>query len=304
MPANWRQLNRLAPSVIEVNNQTTQAPYCAAYLAVLATKYGSFIPALSEHHSGGVNVGRTLINGERLGGTGGREQYLLGSKFARDLRAIDLYGFRDLYRTYGPRSYLYGEMVFGNMATIRDLAASTPQVPIYAMRVPRAFTLTELAKETGLSRDELQRYNPALVKRVPAHADLYLPRYIKKFGPDVSFWHRTPNAKYAEALSDFLSLDATPQQWDNGTLVPVLRAFEKRFRDSKSEEGTVMATVLAFAIVDATSSGRREILAEFRADPNVRDLFERGLLQRVNANLTLLACAPDVDPQNPDRSLC
>ena len=65
---NWDTLNRLSPEHIEAYNQTTQAPYCAAYLSILATMYGSFIPALSEHHSGGVNVGRTVINGERLGG--------------------------------------------------------------------------------------------------------------------------------------------------------------------------------------------------------------------------------------------
>ena len=69
LQVNWNQLKRLAaPHVIEAYNQTTQAPYCAAYLTILATKYGSFIPALSEHHAGGTNVGRTLINGERLGG--------------------------------------------------------------------------------------------------------------------------------------------------------------------------------------------------------------------------------------------
>jgi len=65
---NWDFLNRLTPTVIEAYNQTTQAPYCAAYLTILATMYGSFIPALSEHHAGGVNVGRTTINGARLGG--------------------------------------------------------------------------------------------------------------------------------------------------------------------------------------------------------------------------------------------
>ena len=32
LPANWKRLNQLAPAVIEGNNQTTQAPYCAAYL--------------------------------------------------------------------------------------------------------------------------------------------------------------------------------------------------------------------------------------------------------------------------------
>ena len=78
---NWDRLNRATPHVIEAFNQTTQAPYCAAYLSVLATMYGSFIPALSEHHAGGVNVGRAVINGERLGGTSPREQYLLARGF-------------------------------------------------------------------------------------------------------------------------------------------------------------------------------------------------------------------------------
>ncbi len=61
---NWKRLNYFSPTPIEGRNQTTQAPYCAAYLSVLATKYGSFIPALSEHNAGGTNVGRALINGE------------------------------------------------------------------------------------------------------------------------------------------------------------------------------------------------------------------------------------------------
>jgi len=304
LQTNWKRLNKLAPEVIEANNQTTQAPYCAAYLAVLATKYGSYIPALSDHHSGGVNVGRVLINGERLGGTTTREQYLLGSKLVRDLRRIDLYGFRDLYRTYGPRSFLYSEMVFGNMATITELMASTTQMPIYAMRTSRTYKLSEVAKEAGLSQDEVRRYNPALVKRVPAHADIYLPRYVKRFGPDVTFWHRPANAAFSAALNDFLALDASPEQWDDGTLVPALRRFEKRFRDSKSEEGSVMATVLAFAIDDALTSGRREILAAFRSDEDVRQLFDRGLLQRVSANLTLLACTPETAAKDPDRSSC
>ena len=87
---NWQTLDRLSPVTIEAYNQTTQASYCAAYLSILATMYGSFIPALSEHHSGGVNVGRALINGERLGGATPQEQYFKGSQFAHDLRAVDL----------------------------------------------------------------------------------------------------------------------------------------------------------------------------------------------------------------------
>ena len=95
--SNWRRLQRLSPHVIEGFNQTTQAPYCAAYLTILATKYGSYIPALSEHHAGGTNIGRTLLNGERLGGAGTRERYFLGAQFARDLRAIAPGTFRDVY---------------------------------------------------------------------------------------------------------------------------------------------------------------------------------------------------------------
>jgi hypothetical protein len=301
LPANWKQLDRLSPAVIEIGNQTTQAPYCAAHLAILSTKYGSFIPALSDHHSGGVNVGRVLINGERLGATTTREQYLLGSRFARDLRAIDLYGFRDLYRTYGPRSYLYAEMVFGNMATVRELIASTPQHQIYAMRVRRATPLADIVKRTRLSANEIRRFNPALVRRVPAQSDLYLPTYVSSFGPDVSFWHRPPNARYSEALTDFLNLDAAPERWDDGSLVPTLRAFERRFRDTKSEEGTIMATVLAFVINNAETSGQREILAAFRVDENVHSLFDRALLRRVQENLTRLSC--DQEPAS-GRSTC
>jgi hypothetical protein len=292
---NWRQLNRLSPVVIEGYNQTTQAPYCAAYLTILATRYGSFIPALSDHHSGGVNVGRVLINGERLGGTSVRERYLLGSQLVRDLRRIDLYGYRDLYRTYGPRSFLYSEMVFGNMATVRALRQSTPQVSIYAMRTPRAVTLAEIARRTKLSTDEIRRFNPALTKRVPAHSDLYLPAYVRDLGRDVSFWHRPANEKYAAALADFLAIDAPPEHWDDGRLMPTLRAFERRFRDSGSEEGTVMATVLDYVMSDAESSGRREILAVFRDDEGLRELFNRALLQRVTSNLALLPCEPEPD---------
>jgi hypothetical protein len=36
-------------------------------LSILAAKYGSFIPALSEHNAGGTNVRRALIIGEQLG---------------------------------------------------------------------------------------------------------------------------------------------------------------------------------------------------------------------------------------------
>jgi hypothetical protein len=296
LESNLKRLNRIATSVIEGRNQTAQAPYCAAYLSVLATKYGSFIPALSDHHSGGVNVGRTLINGERLGGQDVRQQYFMGSQLARDLRQIDLYGYRDIYRTYGPRSYHYAEMVFGNMANIRQLIASARQERIYAMRVSRTWRIADIARRTRLSTDEVRRFNPALVRQVPAGATLYLPVYVKDFGPDVAFWHRPATAAYTAVLEDFLQLEAGAERWDDRSFEPVLRGFQQRFRATRTEEGAVMATILQFVMDDAYTGQRGSILAEFRASGEVRSLFERGVRERDALNgPTELACSPASD---------
>ena len=144
---NWRRLNYFSPTPIEGRNQTTQAPYCAAYLSVLATRYGLFIPALSEHNAGGTNVGRALINGEYLGAEDVRARYFLGSQLARDLRALPGKEYADVYKSYGPRSYLYAEMVFGNTFNIRRLIESTPQMSISAMRTPRPISLADILSE-------------------------------------------------------------------------------------------------------------------------------------------------------------
>jgi hypothetical protein len=277
---NWRALDRLTPHPIEATNQTTQAPYCAAYLTILATRHGSFIPALSEHHSGGTNVGRTLINGERLGGADIRERYFMGAQFAHELRTIALSQYRDLYRTYGPRSYRYAEMTFGNTFNVASITGSTPQVKIHAMRAPRAIALSEITQRTRLSVDEVKRFNPALVKRVPTGATLYLPVYVKEFGQDVAFWHRPPSAAYVAVLNDFIRLDAVAERWEDPSFEPVLREFQRRFQATKTEEGSVMATVLAYAIQEMYSSGRGAILRDFRTNDQIRELFERGVQER------------------------
>jgi hypothetical protein len=296
LESNWKHLDALSPHVLESRNQTTQAPYCAAYLSILATRYGSFVPAVSEHNSGGTNVGRVLINGERLGGADVRDRYFLGSQAARDLRRLDLYGYRDLYRTYGPRSYFYSEMVFGNTLTVQSLLASVPQASIYAMRVPRALTLTDIVSRTRLPAAEVQRYNPALVKRVPAGATLYLPRYVKALGADVSFWHRPAPKGYAAVLAEFLRLDLPFDEWEDPSFAPVLREFQRRFKETRSEEGDVMATVLTYVIGDLYSSGRAGILAEFRADETLGVLLQRGLEARAAAPFEVTACTTEPEP--------
>ena len=48
----------------------------------------------------------------------------------------------------------------------------------HAMRVDRNLSIAELSQRTGLSTDELRRFNPALVKRVPKRANVHLPWYV------------------------------------------------------------------------------------------------------------------------------
>ncbi len=274
---NWRVLNNLAPGVIEAYNQTTQAPYCAAHLSILATMYGSFIPALSEHHSGGVNVGRTVINGERLGGTTTSEQYFKGSEFARELRGIALQRYRDLYRTYGIRSFRYAEMVFGNTATVQKIQSEVPQVRIFAMRTSRPVPVAEISQRTGLSADAIRRYNPALTRQVPARATLYLPSSVPEFGTDVSFWHRPPSPAFAAVLNDFTALEPGVERWHQPSFEPVLQGFRTRFAKTGTEEGAVMSTMLSYLIGDLRSSRRAAILDEFRTSHRILELFQAGV---------------------------
>ena len=281
MPRNWDRLKKLSAAVIEAENQTTQAPYCAAYLSVLATKYGSFLPALSEHHAGIVNVGRTITNGGRLGGVAPGDRYLMGAQFARDLRLLSPRTFRDLIGSYGPRSYFYSEMVFGNMDTVEDMKAGATEQKIFAMRVPRAIPLAEVARRAGISTAEARRFNPALVRQVPRGATVYLPKYVAAFGPDVSFWHRPAPASYAAVLREFVSLDVAPERWDDPDFEPVLRGFRDRFRETRTEEGSIMASVLGYVMQDMPSGHR--ILAGFRSDPDIERLFEEGRRLRSTA---------------------
>jgi hypothetical protein len=273
---NWRRLNYFSPSPIEGHNQTTQAPYCAAFLSVLATKYGSFIPALSEHNAGGTNVGRTLITGAHLRGEDVRTRYFLGSRLSIDLRALPGRKYEPVHQSYGPRSYLYSEMVFGNTFNVASLMASTGQAPIYAMRTQRSISLAEIVNRTNLSADEVRLFNPALVDRVPPDGTLYLPQQVDEFGRDVAFWRRPPDASYSAVLDDFVRLDGNPERWDDPSFAPVLGAFQRRFTETNTEEGTVMATVLAYAMDQAYTSSRRALLTEFRRNEEVRLLIAQG----------------------------
>ncbi len=293
---NWNRLGYFSAFPIQERNQTTQAPYCAAYLSILAAKYGSFIPALSEHNAGGTNVGRALIIGERLGESDVRARYLRGSQFARDLRALPDRDYEQVYGSYGVRSSLYAEMVFGNRVNITHLIETTPQVSIYAMRTPRAISLKEIVARTGLPADEVRRFNPALVDRVPASATLYLPFHVAEYGSDVAFWRVSPSISYAAVLDDFMRLPAGADKWDDPAFASVLSDFRRRFKETNSEEGAVMDTVLAYVMDQAYTSTRRTLLADYRNSAIVRSLIECGGLELdAVRHATAMRAAPTVE---------
>lgn len=285
LKTNWNHLDKLSTDVIEAYNQTTQASYCAAYLTVLATKYGSYIPALSAHHAGNTNVGRVLINGERLGAEEPRERYFLGAQMVRDLRLLAPKRYSDIYSGYGPRSYRYAEMVFGNTFTVRDIVASERQLPIYAMRTSRTITIDEITRRTGLSADEVRRYNPALVKKVPEGGTLYLPKFYKAFGRDVTFWHRPADPEFEAVLNALLRVEITPEEWDQPAFQRVLRGFQRQFAATGSEEGAVMATMLGHEI-DGSTASRRKILNEFRNSDEILSLFTMAVQEWDAARLS------------------
>jgi hypothetical protein len=282
LPRNWARLQALSPFVIEATNQTTQVPYCAAHLAILATKYGSLIPALSEHHAGSVNVGRAMINGEFAGGDDVRDRYFLGAELTLLVRRIRQRGYREVVGTYGPRSYRYAEIVFGNIQTIADLRAHTPQEQVFAMRPERSLPIAEVRQQTGLSIDELRRFNPALINQVPAGANLYLPFRVEEFGRDTSFWQRAPDAEYLATLDEFMRLDEhyAVEDWYDGSVFGDLGNFEARFRATGTEEGIVMATMIAYLMGELGDGRQLEILTEVRSSERALRVLEQGVERR------------------------
>ena len=97
----------------------------------------------------------------------------------------------------------------------------------------------------------------------------------------MAFWRRPPSPSYVAVLNDFMRLDAGAEHWDDPAFARVLTEFRRRFRDTKTEEGTVMDTVLAYVMDQAYTSGRRTLVAEFRSSEQVRRLIERGRLELV-----------------------
>ena len=97
-----------------------------------------------------------------------------------------------------------------------------------------------------------------------------------------------PSRAYGAALDEFVRLDVSPDDWDTPAFERVLEGFRTRFAATKTEEGTVMATMLAYVIQGQRTSGQAGILAEFRTSEEIRQLFERAREERES----FLASAP------------
>ena len=102
---------------------------------------------------------------------------------------------------------------------------------------------------------------------------------MPEFGEDVSFWQRPPSAAFTSALDAFLELDSGVQRWHEASFEPVLQDFRKRFEATGSEEGSVMATALAYVIGDLRTSRRAAILDDFRTSGRILELFQQGLAE-------------------------
>ena len=74
-------------------------------------------------------------------------------------------------------------------------------------------------------------------------------------------------------------LDAGAEEWDDPTFAPVLADFRRRFSNTNTEEGAVMATVLAYVMDQTYASSRRTLLIQFRQSEHVQELIERGIRQ-------------------------
>ena len=254
---NWKRLGYFSSTTIQERNQTTQAPYCAAYLSVLATKYGSFIPALSEHNAGGTNVGRALIAGEYW--AGGRPRPIPSRLAARPRPAnASRQGLPTGLRSYGyPLASLRGDGLWQHVqrqpADRVDAANADSRhahaARDYADRDRQAYGShcrrgTPLRSGTRRSRARWSHALPSVLRqRVRCGRRVLAPAgqscLTRPFSMNSCASSLAPNDGTIRAFA------------------PVLADFKRRFRETNTEEGLVMETVLAYTMDQAYTSTRR-----------------------------------------------
>jgi len=80
-------------------------------------------------------------------------------------------------------------------------------------------------------------------------------------------------------LNDFVRLESGAERWDDPGFAPILSEFRRRFIETRTEEGTVMATVLTYVMDQAYTSSRRMLLTDFRSNEAVDRLVARGVIE-------------------------
>jgi hypothetical protein len=80
-------------------------------------------------------------------------------------------------------------------------------------------------------------------------------------------------------LNDFMRLQPGAEKWDDPAFAPVLSDFKRRFRETNTEEGIVMETMLAYVMDQAYTSSRRTLIAEYRNSGAIRSLIDGGALE-------------------------
>ena len=72
------------------------------------------------------------------------------------------------------------------------------------------------------------------------------------------------------------------RRWHQPAFRATLTDFQERFERTETEEGTVMATTLAYVISDLRTSRRAAILEDFRTNRKILSLFQRGVRELQN----------------------
>ena len=83
------------------------------------------------------------------------------------------------------------------------------------MRTPRAIPLPKISARTHLPADEVRRFNPALVARVPGQTYALSSALRQRVRPWT--WRSgggRSSPAYVAVLNDFMRLEAGPERWD------------------------------------------------------------------------------------------
>ncbi len=164
------------PFVYEWKDRFTPVAIAASMLQVLAKEHGSVIMALQAYHSGDINARRIESLG-RMAGVSGTPfaQYLAGLEIRRSYPNSRKYR-RIFSPSMGPATLTYVDQVLSLTSLLDSTLAATPQDSVYRYITTRRWSVRELERSTGLSKEILQWYNPNLYRHISKNSAVYLPK--------------------------------------------------------------------------------------------------------------------------------